>query len=280
MTGTEWPGCLQAALHPTPAVCGRPRATAKDILASQEPFDRGFYSGPFGWLSGSAAEFVVAIRSALIHPAEAISSSTQHSTQLICNANENGNGSATHITASPVGEATPHMAGLQSRDRRSRADVQGTISLFAGVGIVKGSTAEAEWQVHSFPHSGLSLYPSCVAKCAQIDIVHYPFFVGCESVISTTDLKSIANECCWGEVHVASEMILLRLRKLMITRDSAVMCPSQELELKTRQFQLLLQPVVPLSASPNVNLLCARAMVEELCRLGVNAFAIAPGSSP
>jgi len=52
---------------------------------------------------------------------------------------------------------------------------------------------------------------------------------------------------------------------------------TQELELKARQFQLLLQPLPSLPASPNVNLLCARALVEELCRLGVNTFAVAPG---
>ena len=35
-----------------------------------EHFDRGFYAGPFGWLSGNAAEFSVAIRSALLRPSE------------------------------------------------------------------------------------------------------------------------------------------------------------------------------------------------------------------
>ena len=142
--GTAWPGCVQAALHPTPAVCGRPRAIAKDILASQEPFDRGFYSGPFGWLSGSAAEFVVAIRSALIHPDQPISSKAQPAKNNVRTATDNGNGSGTQPTVSPVGEKAFHM---QSRDSRSQAEVTGTISLFAGVGIVKGSTAEAEWQV-------------------------------------------------------------------------------------------------------------------------------------
>ena len=53
-------------MHPTPAVCGRPRSEAKAVLAENEPFDRGYYAGPFGWISGSAAEFVVAIRSALM----------------------------------------------------------------------------------------------------------------------------------------------------------------------------------------------------------------------
>lgn len=56
-----------------------------------------------------------------------------------------------------------------------------------------------------------------------------------------------------------------------------VLCCVQELELKARQFQVLLQAASPLTACPNANLLACRAIVEELCRLGVNTFAIAPG---
>lgn len=144
----EWPGCVQAALHPTPAVCGRPRATAKEILASEEPFDRGFYSGPFGWLSGSAAEFVVAIRSALIHPGQPVPSNAQPADAMIPDASHNGNSSVPHTSGSPLGKEAAYMAGVRSRHNRSSAGVPGTISLFAGVGIVKGSTPEAEWQVH------------------------------------------------------------------------------------------------------------------------------------
>lgn len=69
---------ILSALHPTPAVCGRPRGPATKWLQEQECFDRGFYSGPFGWISGQGAEFAVAIRSALVqcpqtpaHPAAA-----------------------------------------------------------------------------------------------------------------------------------------------------------------------------------------------------------------
>ena len=64
---------LLGALHPTPAVCGRPRGAARAWLARREGFDRGFYAGPFGWLTGQGAEFVVAIRSALL-PAPAAGS--------------------------------------------------------------------------------------------------------------------------------------------------------------------------------------------------------------
>ena len=34
-------------------------------ITEMEPFDRGWYAGPVGWISRDAAEFVVAIRSAL-----------------------------------------------------------------------------------------------------------------------------------------------------------------------------------------------------------------------
>jgi len=40
---------LLRILHPTPAVCGLPRDAALEVLAAEEPFDRGWYSGPVGW---------------------------------------------------------------------------------------------------------------------------------------------------------------------------------------------------------------------------------------
>lgn len=60
---------LLRALHPTPAVCGCPQDHAHDFIRAHEPFDRGFYAGPFGFLTGDSAEFVVGIRSALVRPA-------------------------------------------------------------------------------------------------------------------------------------------------------------------------------------------------------------------
>lgn len=107
---------MQAALHPTPATCGRPRDKAQAALAESEPFDRGLFAGPFGWLSGSAAEFCVAIRSALI---------------------------------SPAGPAVPAIAaeGPAEFSEADAAGMQQVLRLFAGVGVVKGSQAEAEWQV-------------------------------------------------------------------------------------------------------------------------------------
>ena len=57
---------LLAALHPTPAVAGVPRETALSLIREIEPFDRGWYAGPIGWMSANGAEFTVAIRSVLV----------------------------------------------------------------------------------------------------------------------------------------------------------------------------------------------------------------------
>ena len=63
---------LVERLHPTPAVCGRPRAVARQVIARHERFDRGWYAGPIGWLDGSGdGEFVVGLRSALVRGARA-----------------------------------------------------------------------------------------------------------------------------------------------------------------------------------------------------------------
>ena len=53
-------------LHPTPAVAGYPKALALKRIAELEPFERGWYAGPIGWLEKESAEFAVALRSALV----------------------------------------------------------------------------------------------------------------------------------------------------------------------------------------------------------------------
>ena len=53
-------------LHPTPAVCGLPRDAAFAYLHREEPFERGWYSGPVGWFDGRGdGVFVPALRSAV-----------------------------------------------------------------------------------------------------------------------------------------------------------------------------------------------------------------------
>lgn len=182
---------LLAALHPTPAVCGRPREDALGFLAASEPFDRGYYAGPFGWLSQGAAEFVVAIRSALVQPTGAATSS---------NAAASGQLSdrlASHAAAGPGPQSPPVASAAAAPSSPSAVASPSTVMmLYAGVGIVRGSDTAQEWA---------------------------------------------------------------------------------ELDLKVRQYERLLQGAPPLSASPNVNALWARLLVEELCRLGCNTFCVAPG---
>jgi menaquinone-specific isochorismate synthase len=58
---------LVARLHPTPAVGGTPREPAVAAIARLEPFNRGLYAGPQGWVDHrGGGEFFVGIRSALV----------------------------------------------------------------------------------------------------------------------------------------------------------------------------------------------------------------------
>jgi menaquinone-specific isochorismate synthase len=53
-------------LHPTPAVGGFPRDQALNLIQALEPFARGWYAAPVGWVGYDQTEFAVAIRSGLI----------------------------------------------------------------------------------------------------------------------------------------------------------------------------------------------------------------------
>jgi menaquinone-specific isochorismate synthase len=56
---------LARALHPTPAVGGTPREAALDALRELEPFERGRYAGPVGWVGADGdGEWAVALRCA------------------------------------------------------------------------------------------------------------------------------------------------------------------------------------------------------------------------
>jgi menaquinone-specific isochorismate synthase len=57
---------LLDALHPTPAVGGHPRGEAMEEIHALEPFDRGWYAGPVGWIGAEASDFAVGIRSGLV----------------------------------------------------------------------------------------------------------------------------------------------------------------------------------------------------------------------
>ncbi len=56
---------LASALHPTAAVAGTPREAAQTLIAELEPFDRGRYAGPVGWIGADGdGEWVIALRGA------------------------------------------------------------------------------------------------------------------------------------------------------------------------------------------------------------------------
>ena len=63
---------LVARLHPTSAVAGTPTQKAMEVIRKMETHDRGWYSGPIGWLDEKGdGEFYVALRSALVKDEEA-----------------------------------------------------------------------------------------------------------------------------------------------------------------------------------------------------------------
>lgn len=56
-----------AALHPTAAVAGTPTEAAVALIADLEPFDRGRYAGPIGWLDANGnGEWGIALRCAQV----------------------------------------------------------------------------------------------------------------------------------------------------------------------------------------------------------------------
>jgi menaquinone-specific isochorismate synthase len=60
---------LIESLHPTAAVAGTPTADALRLIDELEPFDRGRYAGPVGWVGADGdGEWAVALRSAQFDP--------------------------------------------------------------------------------------------------------------------------------------------------------------------------------------------------------------------
>ncbi len=58
---------LVAALHPTAAVAGTPTDAAIEVIRRLEPFDRGRYAGPVGWVDHNGdGEWAIALRCAQI----------------------------------------------------------------------------------------------------------------------------------------------------------------------------------------------------------------------
>lgn len=58
---------LIASVHPTAAVAGTPTSAALDLIEELEPFDRGRYAGPVGWVGADGdGEWAIALRSAQV----------------------------------------------------------------------------------------------------------------------------------------------------------------------------------------------------------------------
>lgn len=64
--GNAHPLAIARAFHPTPAVGGYPPERIFDHLKQSEPFHRGWYAAPIGWMNKANADFAVGIRSALV----------------------------------------------------------------------------------------------------------------------------------------------------------------------------------------------------------------------
>jgi isochorismate synthase len=63
---------LAGFLHPTPAIGGEPRDPALTLIHELEGIDRGWYTGPVGWMDAAEdGEFCVGLRSALLRDREA-----------------------------------------------------------------------------------------------------------------------------------------------------------------------------------------------------------------
>jgi len=63
---------LAGFLHPTPAIGGEPRGPALELIKELEGIDRGWYTGPVGWMDAAEdGEFCVGLRSALVRDREA-----------------------------------------------------------------------------------------------------------------------------------------------------------------------------------------------------------------
>jgi len=64
---------LLEALHPTAAVAGAPRDAALALIGELEPFDRGRYAGPVGWVGAAGdGEWAIGLRSAQIETPERV----------------------------------------------------------------------------------------------------------------------------------------------------------------------------------------------------------------
>lgn len=147
-------------LHPTPAVCGYPMSSSLEFIREHETinFDRGMYSGPFGFIGRDFTDIIVAIRSGLL---------------------------------------------TSNRDKHQSS----TLSIYAGAGIVPGSSVQGEWSetgyklgvlssffaqspivLKSFPTANEAWATSFVEELIRSGITQYYICPGSRSTPLTTAL--------------------------------------------------------------------------------------------
>lgn len=98
-----------AALHPTAAVCGKPREVAAERLAALEAMDRRRYAAPIGWMdAGGEGEWAIALRCAQRDPAR------DDSYRLIAGAGIMGNSDPQRELAETETKMSPLLRALQA----------------------------------------------------------------------------------------------------------------------------------------------------------------------
>lgn len=235
---------LLQTMHPTPAVCGMPRESTMAELPALEGFDRGFFAGPLGWFSRDAAEFCVAIRSALVHGCQV----TAYAGSGIVQASE---------SRSEWDETELKMSAFTDL---FQGGVSGTTDRGADISFPSSNAETAFLQEQSRqPNKELSNGQ----KVKEV--------VNTESqpvlAISANNNHHISSENNSGsqsrEISSNSLSSMLTISPTFVPDDSA--SPGSFDPTRLRNM-------------PNLNALWGCCLVEELCRNGVTTFFVAPGS--
>lgn len=125
---------LVRALHPTAAVAGTPTDKALALIAELEPFDRGRYAGPVGWLGADGdGEWAVALRSAQV----TLPGGADGVAPVV---------DATGVGGSQVGGSVVGGAGVGGSETGGAGSgfARPVITAFAGAGIVAESVPQRE----------------------------------------------------------------------------------------------------------------------------------------
>ena len=256
VTGTLASGAsnaaLLAALHPTPAVCGRPRDAARAELARTEPFDRGFYAGPFGWMSGAAAEFVVAIRSALVHAPVTLDRETLESTPLAPERPTSQKGAASVSDDAALTER--RRSGLRA-STSARHDESFGFTSPDGNGFSAGSSGAG---------SGRAALPARPCAGAAVGDGAGAAGRGLNGAPRARAASRSGSEALSRapDRGAPSGGVASLYAGVGLVRGSRVEGEWAELELKVSQFEALLRAPPALAAAPNLNALWARLLVE------------------